>query len=100
MIHYLTYKSKNDNSKCCHDAFLNELNVFCVYSSQSLAYFQVTYLILFYIKSNETFLSTALLQRDKHSKYYGKMKYTFLCSDVTVHAFSTRIGLNHSTDLE
>lgn len=43
----------------------------------------------------EVFLSTSLSQRDKHSKYDGKMKQ-FLHSDVTdtnleVHAFSTRI---------
>lgn len=34
---YVTLKSKNDNAKSCHDAFLNELKVLCVYGSQSLA---------------------------------------------------------------
>lgn len=36
---HLTYKSKNDNAKCCHDVFLSELKVLGVYRSQSLAYF-------------------------------------------------------------
>lgn len=39
VIQYLTYKSKNDNAKCCHDVFLSELKVLGVYNSQSLAYF-------------------------------------------------------------
>lgn len=37
VVHYVTYKSKNDNAKSCHDAFLNELKVLYVYGSQSLA---------------------------------------------------------------
>lgn len=39
VIQYLTYKSKNNNAKCYHDAFLNELKVSCVYSSQNLEIF-------------------------------------------------------------
>lgn len=29
VIHYLTYKSKDYNAKCCHNAFLNE-SLMCV----------------------------------------------------------------------